>query len=472
MTRQIRCTHFAFIMAACLPAALMAAAPKLPAGTTVLDPDIYMYSWPYPRISPDGKWVAYVSQGYVSVCNLAAPKPLRVKEVPNSWTWPHLKAPAGHTPATGHFEALSQGLTRDEYNELHSRISNTIHGLNWTHDSSGFVFGVQAYDKRRHAPICEVFLATIEGKVTRLVQTDSDSPTRTVNSGMLTRDGRYLVATERQLAHPDYRPLIWNVKTNRPKATPFLTLVPSSTSGRWIGIEKDTRQLVLLDEAFRVMRRFEEFLPDRTFGFQLDWSPDERSIVWRNQIGFDHYSNWEGFWLDLESGEKRLLEGRFRDELILFTGDGGEFVRFGRDGVRSKFMSGDNVTGAHLTIVPSGGGRPRDVWRIHTGSDDQNTRVIRNIPAHPMLHMAGKGKLFAIPLATYANERYQLTWHLMDRAGKSCRVPGEDRGEYVTPFALAGFAGGGKLLVAYDKTRLFTIPVSSIVKGENAVEKE
>ena len=32
---------------------------------TVLDGDIYFYSWPYPTVSPDGQWVAYISQGYV-----------------------------------------------------------------------------------------------------------------------------------------------------------------------------------------------------------------------------------------------------------------------------------------------------------------------------------------------------------------------------------------------------------------------
>ena len=65
----------------------------------------------------------------------------------------------------------------------------------------------------------------------------------------------------------------------------------------------------------------------------------------RNQIGFDWYSNWEGFWLDLQTGEKRELEGRFMDEQVAFTGRGGEFFRCGPDGVRNKGLSGDRITG-------------------------------------------------------------------------------------------------------------------------------
>ena len=148
----------------------------------------------------------------------------------------------------------------------------------------------------------------------------------------LTRDRRFLVLIGLR------RPLIWDISTNKPRATCFLHLTPSPTSGHWIGIEKDTRQLVITDEDFDVVKRFDETLPARSWGFKLDWSPDERFIVWRNQIGFDHYNNWDGFWMNLDTGEKRQLEGRFMDEQIAFTGGGGEFFRSGQDGVRAKLV--------------------------------------------------------------------------------------------------------------------------------------
>ena len=45
------------------------------------------------------------------------------------------------------------------------------------------------------------------------------------------------------------------------------------------------------------------------------------------QIGFDHFSNWDGFWMDLNSSKKREIEGRFMNEQFTFTGRGGEFFR-------------------------------------------------------------------------------------------------------------------------------------------------
>jgi hypothetical protein len=459
-------------MAVFLPAISFADGSELPGGSKILDADVYMYSWPYPSISPNGKWVAYVSQGYVCVCNLETPKPLRIKEVPHSWTWPHLKAPAGHSPATGAFDTLSRGLSREERNYVHRQIMNTIYGLNWTHDSHGFVFGVQTHDTKKIAPICEVYLATVEGHVTRLVHVGSDALTRTVNSGTLTRDGKYLIATERQLAHPDYRPLIWDVKQNRPRATPFLTLVPSSTSGRWIGIEKNTRQLVIIDDRFEVVQRLEEFVPDRSHGFKLDWSPDERFIVWRNQIGFDHFSNWKGFRKNLQTGEKIELEGRYMDENIEFTGRGGEFFRCGQTGAKTRGY--DTTVGAHLTLISDNGSSTSetDVWRITVDPTGKMPGALTNRPGNPPLHYDDTTGFFAIGLPRPAGQRSGFNWHVMDRAGKTWRVPGEDNGEYISPFEVAGFADGGKLLVAYDKMRLFTVPVTSIMNAANEVERE
>src|ERR1700759_880872 len=79
-------------------------AADLPKDATALDSDIYFYSWPYPSISPDGQWVAYISQGYVCVCNVNRPARRRIMEVPNSWTWPKFVAGAGETQSVGSFQ--------------------------------------------------------------------------------------------------------------------------------------------------------------------------------------------------------------------------------------------------------------------------------------------------------------------------------------------------------------------------------
>ena len=50
------------------------------------------------------------------------------------------------------------------------------------------------------------------------------------------------------------------------------------------------------------------------------------------------------------------------------------------------------------------------------------------------------------------------------------RFPGADHSEYLSPYNVVGFADNGKKLVAYDSTRLFTVPVSAIMVDENVVK--
>ncbi|MCI0335015.1 MAG: hypothetical protein L0228_17545, partial [Planctomycetes bacterium] len=251
------------------------------------------------------------------------------------------------------------------------------------------------------------------------------------------------------------------IATNKPKATPFLYLIPSASGEGWIGIEKDTRQLVITDEEFQIIKRFEEFRPARSFGFQLDWSPDERFVIWRNQIGFDHYSNWEGFRMNLDSGEKRKLDGRFMGEQIAFTGRGGEFFRCGQDGVRSKSWTADLITGAHLTIIPEGDGPEHDVWRIKVDPKDPE------FSGTPPLRPAPCCELFAIGLPRKTGKRTGWIWHLIDRQGKTWPFPGADNGQYLSPFEVVGFAEGGKTVIAHNAKRLFAFPVATITNSAN-----
>ena len=272
------------------------------------------------------------------------------------------------------------------------------------------------------------------------------------------------------MAYTNHRPLIWDVQNGKPRATPFDHLVPSSTSGRWIGIEKDTQQLVVADEDFEVIKRLEVRWSDKSFGLRLDWSPDERYILWRNQIGFDYYSNWEGFRMDLQTGKKRELSGRFMGEEFGFTGRGGEFYRCGQDGERSKFVTADVVTGAHLTIVPGGDGADIDVWRLKI--DPTNSAAAaraNNIAVRPSAYEPTID-LFAIGLPNATDKPPGYTWHLMDRNGKSWQMPGKDTGTYMSPYEVIGFAEHGKLIVARDDTNLFVVSVDSVLTKSRATK--
>jgi hypothetical protein len=51
------------------------------------------------------------------------------------------------------------------------------------------------------------------------------------------------------------------------------------------------------------------------------------------------------------------------------------------------------------------------------------------------------------------------------------KLPGEDTGRYISPFAIAGFALGGKWVIAFDDTRLFALPVAAIQTPENEITK-
>ena len=189
--------------------------------------------------------------------------------------------------------------------KLLAQVTKTIHGLVWKYDSKGFVFGVQD----QAAAASDGYFTTVDGTVTKIVHVDANTKTRTAIVGTLSRDGRFLVSPGSMQHQGIYRPIIWNIAENKPRATCFLYLLPSTTSDRWLGVEKDTQQLVIADKDFEVVQRFNETRSEKTFGFELKWSPDERFIIWRNQVGFDYFSNWEGFWMDLKTGEKKELAG-------------------------------------------------------------------------------------------------------------------------------------------------------------------
>jgi hypothetical protein len=453
----------AFVLS--LPCVMLAA--KLPKDATVLDGDTYFYSWPYPSISPDGRWVAYISQGYVCVCNVNAPERRRIVEVPNSWTWPNFVVGMGESQTSGTFESLCHGQDREAYRKLLSQVTKTIHGLVWKYDSKGFVFGIQDQEERAS----DGYFTTVNGTVTKIAHVDANTKTRTAIVGTLSRDERFLVSPGSMQNQGIYRPIIWNIAENKPRATCFLYLVPSASSDRWLGLEKDSQQLVIANKDFEVEQRFNETRAEKTFGFELKWSPDERFVIWRNQVGFDYFSNWEGFWLDLKTGQKKNLVGHFMDEQIFFTGRGGEFIRCGQDGVRSKHVSGSKVTGAHLTIDPGGKGRPNDIWRITVDEPDRNPGLIIHLAGGGPLRATTDTNLFAVALPKIDGSRVQGHWHLMDRAGRTWKFPGADSGKYIYPYELVGFADNGQKIIAYDYSRLFSIPISSIMDDANLIKR-
>lgn len=464
-------THQIAIVVLLLSAAGSFAAESLPTGAVVLDDNLGMHSWPYPRISPDGLWVAYVSNGFVCVSNTKQPKPLKIKEVPNSWTWPHFKVTKSGLSKEGAYNDLSPGLERDDRRNLLEQVTHTIYGLNWTYDSAGFVFGVQSYSKPGKTRISEtksndIYLANTRGNCKKVAYDVSALLVRSPVAGILSRDRQYLVSHEFELAYDTYRPLIWDTRTNKPKAAPFIYLVPSSTSDRWLGIEKDTMQLVVVDSEFEVLQRFKEFLPEKTHGFTMKWSPDERFVIWRNQIGFDHFSNWEGFRLDLQTGEKRLMDGRIMNEMFGFTGHAGEFYRCGNHAKKTRGY--DKMVGSHLIVVPDGDGDAVELWKMESDNEPAMGSLVTWGGITP-IQLSSDGELFILSLRKWINQKDYSYFELIDRKGNRWHLLDENGEQLLAPYLIVGFADGNRLLVAYDDKRMFTFPVAIVKTANNKV---
>jgi hypothetical protein len=425
----------------------------LPTESIVVDPDILIYQRPEPLLSPDGRWVAYESKGFLCVSEIAEPNPRRIAELKN--TWSHVLARPEEARTREALVHSGPRLDTEEFKAVRDKSSHRVLSLQWTYDSTAIVWGFHHFDIQQQKSMLRFWLAPLAGEKKRLSAIDEMIPESVFGDGCrLTRDRRYLVQPRHN------RPLIWDVAANKPRATPFHYLTPSSSSERWIGIEKDTRQLVITDADFQIVRRFDEYLPNTSFGLDLQWSPDERFLLWRDQVGFDHFSNWEGFWMDLETLEKRRLEGRFMDETFAFTGDKGEFLRFGQTGEKTRGY--DRVAGAHLELYPSGLGAPKDVWRLHIEPGGPISGAMTNrMPVRSLLPNS-TFDLFAIPLPRPPGKRSGFFWHLIDRNGTTWKFPGADNDGYYAPWRVVGFADNDSMVVCYDENRLFAVPVCSI----------
>jgi hypothetical protein len=463
MTTMNNVTHRRSLTIALCGAAVLACASaiaaELPPSAKILDGDLIMYTRPAPTLSPDGKLVAYVSRGFICVADLEAGQSRRLFEVPGSWT--HVFANSSHSTHGGDYETLVRAMTYDKFIEWQNRVTHEVVGLQWLYDSSAIVFDIRSYDVPSKQTVSQVWHVPLAGDAIEIAHSDPLGKYKSLPGlGTLTRDGRFIVGVgERPKA------MIWDIAAKRPKAAPFDYLAPSSTSDRWIGVEKDTHQLVVVDENFDVIRRYEEFLPKNEFGFDMKWSPDERFIFWRQQIGFDHYSNWVGSRYDLETRTRDIFEGSYFDERIVFTGRRGEFVRIGTKGVQGH-STGLIATSQCVDIIEDGRRYGRSIWRIDADPADPNRSGIGE--RIPPVTFAPDFQTFIIGIPRQ-EAPYGFDFHLT--VGRQFwRLSIEEPTRYESPYSVAGFAQEGKTIVGYDEHRLFAIPVSAIQTPENKVK--
>ena len=423
------------------------AADALPSGARILDPAFLAEGEREPVISPDGQHVAYVSRGFVTIARVDGSEAVRVVEVKNSPS--HLAARREENAARGIGEELPVASQR-------------IEDLQWTHGSDAIVFTILRFEPEPRATIADVWLAPLEGEHKRLLRIGDDSPDTMLipTAGIVTRDLKYLVVRRH---HP--RPLIWNLTTGKPQATPYLCMTPSSTSGRWIAVEKDSRELVILDESFKVAQRCEEFFPPTRHG-ELIWSPDERFVIWRNMIGFDYYSDWEGYRLDLRTRERRVLTGLGWEETIAFTGRQGEFLRAATNLCRGP-DSGSWEMASFVVMVPHGAGFPRQLTTTFRNPYNPSA-ASRFIGGAPPVYWSNDFEDFVIGIPREKDPiGFDLYW--TNRERRLWRLSTPSNGAYISPFPVVGFADGGQLIVAHNDSQLFAIPRAASQSDQNKV---
>jgi hypothetical protein len=431
---------------------------ELPEGATLLDPDIV---WdiesnvvserqvPSFAISPDDQSIAYISKGGLWNCNVTSGPPTKLVDLPDTKT-AHLASP--HYRATWQ-QRTSAGHEIDTHVFLGTlpRDMSAVCGLAWTSSQDGLVYALRrTWQSNRETARHDVMHVSTTGDVTRIttIAREMSEEPHEFTSFHVTRDRKFVVASN------GYTPLIWDVKASKPIATCFDFLLPSTTSERFLGIEIDTRQLVIADESFNVIKRFDVVLRSKR-ACDLFWSPDERYAICRTRD--ELHDNWTGFRINLATGKQRILGGPFFTEKWVFTGHAGEAVRFGRSHDRFEVFS-DRGAGNYIALLPNGEAEQRMVIRVKGPTDRQYWRKAGRYPA---IRLSADCRLFAIAIPRDADAP-GYRYHLVDQSGKKWALASSDQTLRVEPFRVVAIASQGKTIIACDDKRLFSIPVKMV----------
>jgi hypothetical protein len=434
-----------------------AQAIALPPGATVLDPDI-IWDIANPHsfaISGDGKLLAYISKGSLWSCRVDAGPPSKLADLPNTIT--AILAEPGN-------EKQREQSASSSHLPGYLPFSGPVHldkhyvfSVAWTPSQDGVVYTVRKRVRENSMVAAyHVMHASLTGAVHEIavIEGDFGVPDEYLTSFHVTPDRRYVVASV-------YAPLIWDALASRPRVTPYDRLLPSSTSGRFLGVEIDTRQLVIADEDFRIVQRFDVYFDQRRT-CELVWSPDERYAACLSHL--EHPSDkTEGVRLDLQKGKKtQLRTGVIRDRFY-FTGNGGELVWLGITGIPPNAF-GDGSFRAYISILADDADREQELIRF--GGPPRRPKNFRDGRAYPPILGSANGSRFAIALPRPANQPAGFHYHLVDRDGTASPfVPVSDE-SYITPYYPIAFADGGRRLIARLGSTLFSLPVSDVIKSD------
>ena len=428
---------------------------ELPKDAVVLEPDLVWdpVSVESAAVSPDGQLIAYVSKGAIWSCKVTSGPPTKFADLPDTIT-AFLSMPE-HQSAREKFACVTPNAGYTPIPERRAQIL-PLFGLAWTPSQDGVVYTLRTWkaDKSTLAAY-RVMHTSLAGVTTdiAIIKRDLTTTPDSFTSFRLTPNKKHVVISYFGI------PLIWDTASNAPRATCFDYMLSSSTSGRFLAVEIDTRQLVVVDENLHVSKRIDSVF-DQDRRCDLFWSADERFAIGRNfrNSKEEISDNCTAFRVNLQTGERRELKKGILRDRYLFTGNGGEVVRLGVTGTR-PLGYGDGTYGAYLEITPDGNGPERELVRF--GNQPSLTNDWHKQFYPPVLASSDCSLfLMALPREDITIPGFQL--HLINRSGKKWNLLPEDTSQFISPCQPVAFADKGRVIIGRTATQLFSVPVKSV----------
>lgn len=440
------------------------AAEPLPAGAVLVDDDIIsdLLERHAFVVAPGGDKIAYFSRGALWTSDLSGAPPKKLADLPGSLT--SLISTPEFAEARARFNAIG---TTDLPGKFYprGRPPLEIGGLKWAPDGSG-VYYLRTSRSTATPYRCtySIQFASLKATVTTVATSIRDMYDEPQGFWEfdVPSNPQIVVFYAGFYPHSAWtQPLLWNSSTNRPIATCFDQLFAAPSCERFFGVEIDTRQLVLTNVHVEVAKRFEiEIAENRSLG-SCYWSPDESHLVYSINLPHpDREAEW--YRLDLKTGVTVSLAEGFSADQFVFTGNGDEVIRIGKCPIKVGGRA-DGGDGCYVTLVEKGGRYETFLARFEERTLS-GTRSGQNKPyvmpvASPDCHIA------AIALPRKDGKPGYRYW-IADCDGDKSELLADEPSQYYSPFLVLAFVDGGKRLLAYDHTRLFTVPVTAPQKAD------
>ncbi|QDT69531.1 hypothetical protein MalM25_24700 [Planctomycetes bacterium MalM25] len=440
----------------------------MPAGAVLIDDNLVgdLEAWGMLALNPARDQIAYQSRGALWASDLSGAPPERVVDLPDTQSAYLLGT--DYASSRSRFNKIGvTDLPKDHYPRGEERPTIRINDLQWSASQGGWCYleisstGERSYDAKLSHKIRSVANNNTVETLTTACRERFDQPQR-FWSFALPDNHNLIILYAGSYAHVTSRlPLFWNRVTQRPLVTSYDRIFPSPSCRRFLGVEIDTHQLVLLNADLRIERRYDVFLGKEHHLTSCAWSPNERHLLYKLKPAYPPRTAVP-YRIDLETGEGlRLSESHEGDRFVL-TGDRDEALRIGKFPIRHGGKS-DGGDGSYVSLVEAGG-------RHETFLANFNRRTVRG-------RRSGEDKPYPMPVVSASTRQAVIAlprgpgtvgyrYWLVDAQGERRPLGMDNRDCYYSPWRVLAFVDGGNRLLANDYTRLFTVPIESISKDD------